>query len=103
MLVLVGRCGGGGAGGRGGRGGGVYPQVNKFVQISSDVHQISVAGQGVSPKSQCIMDNGHMGTPPCGQNDWQTNTCENITSPSNFVYRSVDILYKNMALVLSIQ
>ena len=46
---------------------GEAPQVNKFEQVSSDDHQMSVAGEGVGPMSgiqgQCIMGDGHMGTP----------------------------------------
>ena len=30
---------------------------------------------------QCIMDNGHMGSPPCGQNDLLTDKTENTTLP----------------------
>ena len=47
-------------------------QVNKIEQVSSDYHQLLPAGGrshvwagiGVGPISQCIMDNGPMGTPP---------------------------------------
>ena len=61
----------------GGRGGG--PQVNKFDQVSSGGHQMSLAGGGRarvgslmsdlmrgrgSCEVQCVMDNGHMGTSP---------------------------------------
>ena len=46
------------------------PQVNNFEQVSVDDHQMSVVGR-VAPRSgigrilssQCIMSNGHMGTP----------------------------------------
>ena len=47
------------------------PQTNKFEQVSSDHHQMSLA-EGESGlgepynEIQCIIGNGHMGTP--GQN-----------------------------------
>ena len=44
--------------------GGVRPQENKFEQICSEDHQVSVAGGGGIPMSQCIMGNGHMTTLP---------------------------------------
>ena len=59
------------------------PQVNKFEQVSSVGHQISVdggpdlisSGLGVYSEIQGIMGNDHMGTPP----EKMTYTWENIT------------------------
>ena len=45
--------------------------------ISSDDHQMSLSG-GLYSEVQCIMGNGHMGTPPSCE---QTYACENITFP----------------------
>ena len=42
--------------------------MNKFEQVSSDDHQMSIAGGGGSfhvPMPQCIMSNGYMGDPHC--------------------------------------
>ena len=62
--------------------------MNKIEQVFSNGHQMSVVGAGRVPcvmskgagpggsynEVQCIMDNGHMGT-PCEQ----TDTTDNIT------------------------
>ena len=62
--------------------------MNKFEQVSSDGHQISLAGGSrfdvqwgmvLYSEVQCIMGNGHMGSTANGQTDTQTDTCENIT------------------------
>ena len=44
------------------------PQVNKFEQVSSDGHQMSLVGTVRSSEVQCIMGNGDMGS-PSGQTD----------------------------------
>ena len=90
-------------------GGGMGPQVNKFEQVSSDDHLMSVAGRGVGAQVWCPVESlgvqvrypGGRGAlpydlshetydvptrsasprPPNGQNDWQTDTCKNITFP----------------------
>ena len=49
------------------------PQVNKFQQVSSDDHQMSVVQV---PMFQCIMGNGH----PLPLNRI-TDSCENIAFP----------------------
>ena len=68
-------------GGGWGVGGWVCPQVNKFEQVSSDVHQ-KCGERGSCHVSPYIIGNGYMGTPPpCGLNDRQADTCENITFP----------------------
>ena len=58
-------------------------QVNKFEQVSSDGHQMSLAGGawlggGLHSDVKCIMGNGHMGIPHA-QAHWQTHPTENIT------------------------
>ena len=53
---------------------GVGPQVNKFEQVFSDDHQMSVVEREVGNYS--TMDNSHM-VAPLGQ----TDACENITFP----------------------
>ena len=71
----------------------VCPQVNNFEQVSSDDHQMSVAGKGVgvpSPMSGgrgklvSIADSISEGTLPCDLSHhvplpW-TDACENITN-----------------------
>ena len=47
-------------------------QVNKFE------HAFSGRGECLYSEVQCVIGNGHIG-PPHGQNDWQTDTYENIT------------------------
>ena len=43
------------------------PQENKFQHVPSDGHQMSLAGRAgaliLYSEVQCIMGNGHMGTP----------------------------------------
>ena len=75
--------------------------MNKFEQVSSDGHQISLAGRpelggvpclvsgGPYSEVQSTMINGHMGTPsPCEQ----TNLIQNITFPQ-LGWRSVKISF----------
>ena len=59
--------------------------MNKVEQVSNDGHQMSLAsgvhevpswGGGLYSEFQCIMGNGHMGTPRV-----QTDMTENITFP----------------------
>ena len=65
-----------------GRGG--IPQVNKFELVASDApHPLLPAsdiwwGGGVYSEVQCIMDNGHIGSPHLWT-EWRTDTTENIT------------------------
>ena len=65
----------------------VYPEINKFEQVSSDGHQLSIAGGTDSVQRsyvsgewgvQCIMSNCHIG--PHNMNR-QTDTTKNIMSP----------------------
>ena len=80
--------------------GGGVPQVNKFQQVSSEGHQISLIGaghgtshvccwsggggggsdvQGLYIEVQCIMGYGHMGTSPCaGQTHMKTLPSRNL-------------------------
>ena len=73
-------------------GGRVDPQMNKFVQVSSDDHQMLLAGG----RSLGLMSGGilyhvtylmvYLLLPyphphPPGQNDWRRGACENITFP----------------------
>ena len=82
--------------------GGWAPQVNKFEQVSSGGHQMSLAewvpclmskvpclksrGWALYSEVQCILGNGHMGTPLWTDRD----TCENITF-LQFRWRAVKI------------
>ena len=72
--------------------------MNKFEQVSSVGHQMSVVGAGTRARAgtilrlmsrglgtlhsevQGIMGNGHMQS-PSGQTEWQTHTTEIITFP----------------------
>ena len=61
-----------------GRGGSTGELV--WTGLKSDVHQMSLAGGWVPclySEMQCIMDNGHLGTPPRRQ----TDMTEHITFP----------------------
>ena len=48
-------------------------EVNKFEQVSSDGHQMSLAGGGaLYIEVHCIMGNHHMGPhPPVNRYDWK--------------------------------
>ena len=83
--------------------------MNKFQHVSSFAHQLSLAGGGGSAgqsnvgggrtggsnagggsmctKVQCIMGNGHIGVPLCGQNDWLTyrHYCKYYLSTTSLV------------------
>ena len=54
-----------------GMGGGGGPQVNKFEQISSDHHQMSVAGGSSIDLVSGIMGNGHMWTSPSPEQNYK--------------------------------
>ena len=47
--------------------------------LGREVVPMSGIQEGIGPMFQCIMGNGRMGTSSCGQNDKQTDACENIT------------------------
>ena len=92
--------------------------VYKFEQVTSDDHQMSIAGGGGRfhfcylgegeeeiyiwylgwwgglPMSQCIMGTGHMGTP---WTEWQTDICENITFPQ-LPWKVVIIWYRVISI-----
>ena len=77
--------------------------MNKFEQVSSDDHQMSLegmpgllsrggareswvscpGGQALYSKIQCIMGNGHMGTAMHRKTDWRTDMPENIIFPQS--------------------
>ena len=48
----------------------------KFLERGRGMERLSLYGE-----VQCIIDNGHMGSSPCGQNDLLTDTTENTTLP----------------------
>ena len=45
------------------KGGGGGHQMNKFEQVFIDGHQMLLGGGTLYSEVQCIMGNGHMGTP----------------------------------------
>ena len=77
---------------------GAGPQMNKFVQVSSDHHQISLAG---GPRSNvCVWGGGRGGTLPSLPCDLshvtyppsptgQTHACENIFSVINLLFQEL--------------
>ena len=68
---------------------GVVPQVNKFEQISSDGHQMSVAGGRAISDFQdgtlpCELPHDACDVPPPPQTEWQVPV---KTTSHNFVWR----------------
>ena len=84
--------------------GAVGPLVNKFEQVSSDYHQMSLArgwvcpGVGISPGVPLPCNLSYDAcdvTYPYLPTEWQTDTCENITFQQLLLWAVINIIYYN--------